>query len=317
MGDKQQIKRASITFLVTIIFFIVANGIFATVLKIIIKENPNLLLFITGNHLMIFQILLSFIASIPVLAVIFKNKLDFKEFLRFKRFSLVDLSLAILGTILMFPLISAINMITISFTKMDSVGDFFLHMASTNPILMLIGVALMPAIFEELQFRAFHYNSFKSAGYFIGGLTSAILFSMLHMNINQFGYAFVLGMLFSYLVEATGSVYITIIIHFLFNAVAVIQSQTGILKGTESAFNEGAVGSVDIKFMVILFIVGLIFALIGILVLKYIAKRNNRMDLIENYFKINCEKAKEIINIPLILGIIIALLISVSSALIG
>ena len=43
----------------------------------------------------------------------------------------------------------------------------------------------------------------------------------MHMNLNQACYAFVIGIAFALLVEATGSIFSSILCHFVFNAQSV------------------------------------------------------------------------------------------------
>ena len=48
-------------------------------------------------------------------------------------------------------------------------------------------------------------------------LMSGLLFGCFHLNINQALYAFVMGIVFAYMVEATGSLWSSVIAHFAVN----------------------------------------------------------------------------------------------------
>ena len=54
-------------------------------------------------------------------------------------------------------------------------------------------------------------------------LMSGLIFGLMHLNFNQFSYGFVLGVIFAAVVEASGSIYASMAIHFLIN----FQSATG------------------------------------------------------------------------------------------
>ena len=51
-----------------------------------------------------------------------------------------------------------------------------------------------------------------------GVLLSALVFALMHMNLNQFFYAFFLGIVFALMVEASDSILVSMIMHFAVNA---------------------------------------------------------------------------------------------------
>ena len=55
-------------------------------------------------------------------------------------------------------------------------------------------------------------------------LLTGFLFGCMHMNLNQFIYAFALGIYLAFLVEATGSIFSSMIAHFTLNATSVVMS---------------------------------------------------------------------------------------------
>lgn len=50
------------------------------------------------------------------------------------------------------------------------------------------------------------------------------MFGCMHMNLNQFIYAFALGVYLAFLVEATGSVFSSMLAHFTLNATSTVMS---------------------------------------------------------------------------------------------
>ena len=61
---------------------------------------------------------------------------------------------------------------------------------------------------------------------------SALLFGLIHFNIVQFVYAFLLGLVLAAFMYKSGHVYAAMIGHITANAFAVIRTETGILKWT-------------------------------------------------------------------------------------
>ena len=107
--------------------------------------------------------------------------------------------------------------------------------------------AVLPAIVEEYVFRGFYYHEFRHLGFFRAMLACALFFGIMHMNLNQFSYGFVLGMIFCFVLEATGSIYAPMLIHFGINFTSVNLSDL-LLSGNETAGMETAAG-MDAQYM--------------------------------------------------------------------
>ena len=99
--------------------------------------------------------------------------------------------------------------------------------------LELLGSALITPFLEELLHRGVVFGRLRRRmGMWPAVLVSALIFAMLHFNIVQFIYAFLLGIVFALFVEKTGHLYPAIIAHVVSNAVAVVRTETGFLQGT-------------------------------------------------------------------------------------
>ncbi len=81
-----------------------------------------------------------------------------------------------------------------------------------------IAVALMAPICEEIICRGFFHNRLsKVLPFGVAAVVSGIMFGVLHLNLNQFCYAFVLGVIFAYVNRASGSIFTSMIIHMAIN----------------------------------------------------------------------------------------------------
>lgn len=89
-------------------------------------------------------------------------------------------------------------------------------------ILLVFGLALVPAIFEELLFRKWILNISKKYGLLFAVIFSSLLFGLYHMNLNQAIFAFLIGILFGIIAIKTGSIKLTVLLHFLNNLYACI-----------------------------------------------------------------------------------------------
>ncbi|MDD4843337.1 MAG: type II CAAX endopeptidase family protein [Anaerotignum sp.] len=83
-------------------------------------------------------------------------------------------------------------------------------------------MAILPAFLEELSLRGVFLSGYRRLGTWKAIFCTALLFGLLHMNPQQFPYAFFAGLFFCFLVERTGSIWASIIPHFIINTTNVI-----------------------------------------------------------------------------------------------
>lgn len=91
-------------------------------------------------------------------------------------------------------------------------------------VLMFITTAVVPAICEEFLFRGAIMHSLLKFGKAPAIIISAVLFGLMHMNASQFLYATAAGILLGWIACETGSIYCGILVHFVQNFTAVLQS---------------------------------------------------------------------------------------------
>lgn len=229
--------------------------------------------------------------------------------------------LLILFAYCMLPLVAVINLISMFFFK-NYVADLAGQLGNNPLILNLLFIAVTPCVVEELIFRGVFYRSYKNRGPWVGILFSGLLFGLMHMNFNQFCYAFVMGMVFAVLMESTGSIFAPMLVHFTFNANSVLL--TWLTKGMESAsaspdiWNTLAAGQEQPGFLLGL-IIG--FAMIGMLALagsglclaivvaiNKICRREEHMAAIFSRHgkRTTWDKGQQVLDIYLFLGIVLS-----------
>ena len=119
----------------------------------------------------------------------------------------VDNLLKLIG----FPLESAS---TESISNPMSVGVFILSIFTT---------ALIPAICEELLFRGIIFNGLRKRFNDISAIfLSALMFALMHQNLQQLVYPFLLGSIMAWLVLRTGSLLSSMIVHFINNFLVLL-----------------------------------------------------------------------------------------------
>ena len=106
----------------------------------------------------------------------------------------------------------------------ENVSMSFEQLAKQPVILMLIVMALMPAIGEEICFRGFLYGGLKNKyGVKWAVVLSAIVFGAFHMSLVKLLPTAMLGACLAYIVSVSGSIYIGMVLHFVNNAFSMLQ----------------------------------------------------------------------------------------------
>lgn len=93
-----------------------------------------------------------------------------------------------------------------------------------DKILFVIGLSVVPGIFEELFVRKAILNYSKKFGNYFAIIISAIIFGLLHMNLQQGLFAICIGLVFGIIMIKTGDIRLTIILHILNNGLVAISS---------------------------------------------------------------------------------------------
>ncbi|MCM1143792.1 MAG: ABC transporter permease [Blautia sp.] len=107
----------------------------------------------------------------------------------------------------------------------SQVNDTFSSIMSGGVLESLFVIALAPAVCEEMLFRGFIFHSVKAKyRIFPAMMIVAVLFGIYHMSLVKFIPTGFLGMVLCYVVYRTGSIYPSMMMHFLNNAFSVLIS---------------------------------------------------------------------------------------------
>ena len=152
--------------------------------------------------------------------------------------------------------------------------EFIVEKTTLGIFLSVINFSLVPALTEELIFRGIVLNFVRPYGKAFAIFSSAFLFGLVHGNLEQFVFAFITGMFFSYVTLLTESILPSVIIHFLNNLMAdmlnIFQDKENILK--------------------IILIFKSFVGLLGLVCLFYYWLKN--ISNIRKVFKAKCQKKK-------------------------
>jgi membrane protease YdiL (CAAX protease family) len=138
-------------------------------------------------------------------------------------------------------------------------------------ILSLVLIAVLPGLCEEFTHRGALMTGLRSKlGNYKAVLCVSILFGLMHMNIQQFFYATILGWFICVAVMASGSLWAGVIIHFTNNAISTYSSYAEELNLPFGNLIYDLLKYVDGFFLFLLIV---IYMLVGA-ILKIMAKEN-------------------------------------------
>ena len=98
-----------------------------------------------------------------------------------------------------------------------------------------ITIAVIPPIVEELLFRGMVLHSLRKYGDGFAIIASALLFGLYHGNFVQMVFAFIAGLIMALVVVRTGSLWTSVLIHFINNSVSLAIEMTQRYAGDAAA----------------------------------------------------------------------------------
>lgn len=235
---------------------------------------------------------------------------SFNELLGFHKIKISTLFMVILFTFLLMPLTSAINAISMLFVDnaVESISGEVLQMPF---LIMLFMIGVFGPFSEELVFRGVVFRGYKNSGSVLQAVIwSAILFGVMHLNFNQAAYAIAMGIMCALVVEASGSLWASIVTHMIFNTPSVCSiylSEFFQLGYSSDGSVEEALTNEDLITMIgPLLFMAVVATSLAVCVLVWIAKNENRSEHFKNIWVRRKESRGHIISIPLIIALILA-----------
>lgn len=203
-----------------------------------------------------------------------------------------DRHLEFLSFLLMIPT-SFFLAVTVSFISFitalpfgNGAADSLKEAAAWPTALNVVTFAVFPALVEETVFRSILFRGLRKHGFWKAALISSLFFGLLHMNINQFSYAFVLGVVFCLLREATGSFWSSVMAHFCINFFSVLSLRQLTEGGSaEISLSSTASASVNLFTGSLLFIAAVICFALVLLNLWLIAGIHDRLEYMAWLFR--------------------------------
>ncbi len=218
---RRTMNYIGLTMIFFLVLFIVGNVLSETVIYIMYMSMPYNDTYMIGELLGSIIYLASFMFPVAFYFVISKNKLDLvpmKADLTLPKKTPL-LIIAGIGIVYMF---AYLNMFATSFLPQET-GGAILPVTPMTVIMSFISIALVPAFCEEFLFRGLILRNLLPYSGKVAIIVSAVMFGLMHQSIYQMIYTTAAGLAMGYIYYKTGSLWCTVLMHFLNNCISVIE----------------------------------------------------------------------------------------------
>ena len=296
----KHIFKVSLYFLIVLVLSIV-GPMFVTPVLYKIGLVPPLVLMVI--HIIFF--------IVPAIIYIIVTKSNYKKVFSFKKPKGKDVFFSILIAALALPIMTFFSY-TSSFFYTNDVALVLDQMRAYPLWLMILVVGVTPAITEEITIRGIALSGFEFKSKNVAAIMTGIMFGILHLNAHQFLYATAMGIILAYVVRATGSIFLSMLIHFLINSWNLIQQRI-VSQGitTEDLVHSmDSIKNIPMELKIGVFFYYLIFAIVAAFLISYLIRKMEKrnfditLDELDVATRVSY-KEERVINAPFIISVIV------------
>ena len=294
------IFKVSLYFLIVLVLSIV-GPMFVTPVLYKIGLVPPLVLMVI--HIIFF--------IVPAIIYIIVTKSNYKKVFSFKKPKGKDVFFSILIAALALPIMTFFSYTSSLFYTNDVA--LVLDQMRVYPLwLMILVVGVTPAITEEITIRGIALSGFEFKSKNVAAIMTGIMFGILHLNAHQFLYATAMGIILAYVVRATGSIFLSMLIHFLINSWNLIQQRI-VSQGitTEDLVHSmNSIKNISMELKIGVFFYYLIFAIVAAFLISYLIRKMEKrnfditLDELDVATRVSY-KEERVINVPFIISVIV------------
>lgn len=259
---------------------------------------------------------------IPVLVILVMDRFEPLRGIKLRPIGMPTILWTLLLTLLLFPVVMLMNVLT-QYLVPNAVAGALMNATSLPIWVSLLYFAVLPPVVEEYIFRGVLFQYFRPTGLWKTAILTGLMFGLAHLNLNQFLYAFVIGIFWVMLDEATGSIFSSMLSHSIVNGANVC-----LMYFLASNLPENLVGAVQqaktdmpsMVFMIILAVIAGACVILSIILIRHMAQtRNNEQkfrDALKGKDRVLRGKDARTFSVPLLLGLVIPIVfIGIETAL--
>ncbi len=177
------------------------------------------------NHFLKFKIPLPLLLPIshilyfiiPFVIYLLITRQSIKAVLPLNRLSITNFMLILFMCLSIQPLLMFISVVSSLFFE-NRAAQLATDLNSFPLITALMVVSLTPSITEEITLRGVILTNYKHIPIKTAAIINGLFFGIMHLDFQQFLYAFTIGIVFSYFVYYTKSIFASMLGHFIINS---------------------------------------------------------------------------------------------------
>lgn len=219
---KRHFSKLGLMYFLGTMMIIVLQSITSYIAQITAPElmmNPNysILILMLPMYIISMPLMALLIKTVPAVKIPIQHKMSLKQWLA--------------AFVMCYGIVYVSNFIGLAFTSLigllkgSTVSNTIVDIASSlNPFVTFFIMVLLAPVAEEFIFRKLLIDRIVTYGEGTAVLFSGLMFGLFHGNINQFVYAFSLGLFFGFIYVKTGKVIYTILMHMVINFMGSVAS---------------------------------------------------------------------------------------------
>lgn len=221
MPQKKSVTRIGIAYAL----YMIIGEVAATLIMLFIQSvAPDLAK--NANMQLLVGTLPSYLFAFPVVYLMVRNLPKLKPYPRkitvgwFFAVFTICMAGMFAGALLGLGLGKLLNLIP-GVTAENAVSDLVMQV---NPALIILTVVIIAPIIEELLYRKLLLDRIEPISRQMSIILSGLMFGLFHVNVYQFFYAFIIGMIFASIYLNTGKIQYTIFLHMMVNFMGSVVS---------------------------------------------------------------------------------------------
>ena len=193
--------------------------------------------FLVGQMVMFLQALFGFtlpisswqilwqtvVLLVPCLVYILVTRRKLSDLFPMRPLSVFNVVFILLMTIFIMPAAIFLSALTSLFSE-PNLHEFVISMYHEPFAVIILATCIVPAVFEELALRGIVQSEYGHVSIKKAALINGLFFAILHLSVEQFLYAFLLGAVFAFFVHYTKSILSAVLAHLAFNFIQVLMS---------------------------------------------------------------------------------------------
>lgn len=182
-------------------------------------------------------------------------------------------------TLLLMPVMLVLNLVT-QFVVPNNAAAALMDSTAAPIWVSLVYLAVIPALAEEYIFRGVLVQYLRHNGLLKAAVLTGVMFALCHMDLNQFLYTLMIGIFYVYLDEASGSIYCSMLSHFLVNGFNILltyltvsdvpENMVGVVNEAEQS--TALVEQIPLIYWVMMGAVAVVCFILAVIILRHIAR---------------------------------------------